>query len=135
MARKVDFKKALRDTREGVDKTIRATALDMFKDIVLRTPVDTGRLRGNWQVSYGNPIKTETDTVDKSESGSVVMGLAANTLNRSNLNFETIWFSNNLPYAERIENGYSRQQPQGMVKVTILEYQPLLEKYARINKI
>jgi hypothetical protein len=40
--------------------------------------------------------------------------------------YENCYIQNNLPYAERLENGWSKQAPHGMVKITLYE---LAEKY------
>ena len=78
----------------------RAIGLDMFGRIVKRTPVDTGRLRNNWQITEN-----------------VQLG-------------QKLYITNNLPYAERIEDGYSQQAPAGMVKVTINEFDSIVNSAA-----
>jgi len=36
-----------------------------------------------------------------------------------------IYLTNNLPYAQRLEEGYSQQAPAGMVALTIQEFQAI----------
>ncbi len=88
-------------------------ALETLRRIVMKTPVDTGRARGNWQ--------TTIDTVPDAEkfSGNPV-GDGANIITASQP-FVAIYISNNLPYIERLEDGYSAQAPNGMVGLTIEE--------------
>jgi len=57
------------------------------------------------------------------------------TVKRYNLSDDSIWFTNNLPYADRVENGWSTQRPQGMVRSTVKMFKPLIESIARIEKI
>lgn len=38
--------------------------------------------------------------------------------------------TNNLPYAERLEYGWSNQAPQGMVRVNVARFNTLLEEEA-----
>ena len=39
--------------------------------------------------------------------------------------------TNSLPYAIRVENGYSTQAPAGMVKVTVVQFQNFIAKAAK----
>jgi len=93
-------------------------AFDLFRKIILKTPVDTGRARGNWQMNVGTPLKNEKDTADRNGSGTVQNGFA-NLLSLSP--FQTIFITNNVQYIGSLENGRSRQAPKGMVKVSIAE--------------
>lgn len=40
----------------------------------------------------------------------------------------TYYFCNNLPYAQALEDGWSRQAPYGMVALTTLEFQSIVEQ-------
>jgi len=79
----------------------RAVSLEMFSRIVVRTPVDTGRLRGHWQISPNIMLGKKT------------------------------YISNNLPYAIPIEDGHSKQAPTGMVKVTVAEFGSIVRDAAK----
>jgi hypothetical protein len=81
----------------------RALVLDIFRNIQIRTPVDTGRARGNWQVEFNG---TQEATI-----------------------------YNNLPYIERLENGWSQQAPAGFVRVTLSEFERKLNQAARDNQL
>lgn len=76
-----------------------------------------GRFRGNWQVSFNAPITSEIDRIDKSGQETLDAGEAV----FSGLELDsvtTIWFSNNVPYARRLELGWSNQAPNGMIRIT-----------------
>ena len=110
-------------------KVTRGIALDLFSRIILRTPVDTGRLRGNWFVSIEEPIKNTTEGFDK--SGASALTSALSTVNKMKLG-QKIYLTNNLPYASAIENGHSQgQAPQGMVKVTINEFKRIVKVHSK----
>jgi hypothetical protein len=36
------------------------------------------------------------------------------------------YITNNVPYIDRLERGSSKQQPSGMVRVTVLEFRPIV---------
>ena len=93
-------------------------ALQGLSGVVLKTPVDTGRARGNWQVTTGNPATGELDTTDKGGNGTMSNG---NGTIASAEPFDVVYIANNLPYIERLEHGHSQQAPQGMLELTFQE--------------
>jgi hypothetical protein len=47
---------------------------------------------------------------------------------------DVVHMANNLPYARRLEDGWSKQAPAGMVKLTVQRWQPIAnEIIARIG--
>ena len=45
------FKLNLAKATKASEKVARSALTELFSSIVISTPVDTGRLRGNWQIS------------------------------------------------------------------------------------
>lgn len=103
--------------------TFRGTALGLFSRIVLRTPVKSGRLRGNWQTQINSAPDSMLDVEDKTGSG--VINEAFKKMAKVKLG-DSIFFINNLPYALPIEDGSSLQAPAGMVKVTVAEFKAIV---------
>lgn len=95
------------------EKVIRGTLLSFTGRVIKETPVDTGRLRGNWQSSLNVPEQTELQIEDR--SGGNAIASAKSATERLEIG-DIFWFTNNLPYARRIEEGYSQQAPQGMLR-------------------
>lgn len=97
----------------AVEQVARATIIDLFTAIIYDTPVDTGRLQGNWQTTIGQPAVGELDR--NGPAGATVEILT--TVREPDVYF----FTNNLPYAERIEfDGWSHTKaPAGMVRINI----------------
>ncbi len=87
-------------------------SLDLLSKIILKTPVDTGRLRNSWFLSDGQP---------SSGTGSAGTTPQMNVTATFTTPFESSWIVNNLPYANRIEFGHSSQAPAGMVRISIAE--------------
>lgn len=96
----------------------RNISLRALRGIVRRTPVDTGRARGNWQTSVGAPADGVLYVDDKTGDGANARGDNATD---GLPPFTTVWISNNLPYIEPLENGHSKQQPNGMVGATLAD--------------
>ena len=81
--------------------------------IINKTPYLTGLARSNWFSKlndYSDEKTTETRAKLKRKKE------AAETAKRFKLG-GFITLTNNLPYIERLENGWSKQAPVGMVKV------------------
>lgn len=130
---------------KAMTKTFRGTALSLFSKIVIRTPVGNpslwkskppkgyvgGRLRGNWQVSLRKFPGGTIGGAD--EAGSKTISKGKSAVNAAKLG-DIIYISNNLPYAGVIENGSSTQAPQGMVRVTVAEFQAVVDANVRKAK-
>lgn len=100
---------------------MRRTALDALTRIVLKTPVDTGRARGNWFVQIGGAGDMVTETTDKAGGPTIALGDAVIGSYRQRDDLPVISIYNNLPYINRLEHGWSKQAPNGMVSVTVAE--------------
>ncbi len=123
--------KALREFEE----LRKAVIFELFVSVILDTPVDSGRLRGNWQVSVesfsgGELTFTKTDPGQESKSSAEIKSPRGPvTLDRVKAvesvslrgrvdSDKTVFLTNNLPYAYRIEyDGWSHTKaPKGMVR-------------------
>lgn len=94
-------------------------ALDLLRRIVFRTPVDTGRARGNWQVNLGRALEQSLAQVDK--NGVVSLAQGASVISSATLPYGLITIFNNVNYITFLEGGSSRQAPSGMVSLSIAE--------------
>lgn len=106
--------------KDQINAAARALALDLFSAMMVRSPVDTGRFRGNWQIQISAAAQAQIERFDK--SGQAVILEEAQKLLAYRLG-QTITMRNNVPYSVRLEYGYSGQAPNGMVRVTIAEAQ------------
>lgn len=120
------------DIRERLNQAVRKVALEMFTQVILASPVDTGRFRGNWQVEIGIIPQGVLEINDKSGTATISAATAkANNLKAG----QTIFLVNNLPYARALEFGHSQQAPNGMVRLAVQRFRPILNKVVReLNK-
>lgn len=88
--------------RELVTQVAAKLALLALTRVVERTPVDTGRLRGAWQVTIGQPASTETGSRDPRGESTVQNG--QKTILEAPPFAKTI-IANPVPYAQLIEFG------------------------------
>jgi hypothetical protein len=108
----------------------RKSTLDVFRAVVLKTPVDTGRAKGNWQVSHGAPDTSLTERKDTTPLGKIGAEMAAVVQKADVLPVGGVnYLSNSLPYIVRLEHGWSKAQaPAGMVRISALEYEDYVRK-------
>lgn len=91
-------------------------ALRVFNNLVLTTPVDTGRARANWLPTVGAPANYTVEATNP--LGAVNLALSifnANTVP----NFPTLYIANNLDYIESLNNGSSKQAPANFVELAL----------------
>ena len=94
----VPFERLADDIEQEVDRKYRAFWLVLFNNVNILSPILTGRYRSSHCMSVGSPSLSEYGTGFVSPpSGLPTMSIA-----------------NNLPYAERLENGWSGQAPSGV---------------------
>jgi hypothetical protein len=123
-----EFAKA---TNRTMTQTLTGAVLELGTRMVVKSPVDTGRFRGQWQIGDGGPDTRTDSPFDKKPLGSPP---GPETFARWQDQLEgvlpgtVIYITNSLPYARRLEYGYSqRQAPTGVVRVTITEWQQIVE--------
>jgi hypothetical protein len=82
------------------------------RELVRRTPVDTGRARTNWLGTVGEPANFSTSSTDYAAG----QAEALRSIDRFKLADKTIYLTNNLTYIQELEDGKSAQAPRGMAK-------------------
>ena len=107
---------------------IKKAFIGLSTDIIMDTPVLSGRLRNNWMVSVNKGSNETTERTGNESIGRV---------NAVKFKLgDTLYLTNNLPYAERIEfglypipsktgktvNGFSAKSPQGMCRKNIIKW-------------
>lgn len=105
------------------------------RTIAKRLPLKAGRgyvggaLRGSWQVTVSAPAGSDIQRVDPSGNSTIAAGTSAVTGIRVG---PAVYIVSNKPYARRIEfEGWSKQAPAGMVRVTAAEFSLIVDEQAR----
>lgn len=111
----------------NLDRVTRETLMLATQGVVMRSPVDTGRFRANWQFGAGAIDFTTSDQVDP--SGAISIAKVQAQLGAVNAG-GVYYLTNSLPYAYRLEyEGWSAQAPAGMVRVTLAGLQGAIDDY------
>lgn len=119
-ARTLSLGDQLREYAKVVNKRIdyvhRNLGMVLFTAIVYDTPVDIGLARGSWWPSKGSPVMGGPTRIDK--SGQKVVADIQREVMSAKLR-DVLFMVNNVPYIEALEYGWSKQSPEGMVRINV----------------
>lgn len=128
---KVQCQKFAEKIDVNLSTVVRRISAQIYSDIVKAWPVDTGYSRRNWQVSANTPLEGLIGEPPKKGQSGVLEPLytpdGANTalpLAKGDLD---VWIVNNVEYAEALENGHSKQAPNGCVRIAVASAEAEME--------
>jgi hypothetical protein len=126
---------------------VRKILLDVATSLVYKSPVGDadywqsaapkgyagGRFRANWQ--FGADAPNIVITEDTDANGSATLGRIAASI-PDKASGRVHYITNSLPYARRIEDGWShRQAPRGVVGLTVIEFSDFVARASlELNK-
>ncbi len=109
---------------DDLQKIVKKLALQVLQGVVLKTPVDSGRARGNWMVAINDVpqgfIEIGKFTRDEATDFALSRGIP---IVESSKPYTAISIANNVPYIGVLEFGSSKQSPEGMLRVTLANIQ------------
>lgn len=126
-------------TQKTMGTVSRKIVLEVGRRLVMRSPVGDakfwkspapvgyvgGRFRGNWQHGFNAKPSGEIDVQGK---GTAAVSIRAITKGATEHGTGVHFILNNLPYAQAIENGHSKQAPQGVVALTVVEFDQIVRQ-------
>jgi len=105
---------------------VRRSWLQLVREVVLGTPVDKGTARGSWQSTTDAPASGQRLVEDPSGGGSIGRAVAVFSAAGAGV----WWLASNLPYIRRLEYGWSKQAPGGMVRLAAARFTQNVERAA-----
>jgi hypothetical protein len=132
-----DINKFVVKCKDNSHKVVRKTLFDIGKSLVERSPVGDpstwkndpppgysgGHFRANWQLGMGSIPSGILDLKDK--NGTATIKAIQGSIPKEAAGF-AYFIANNLPYAQALEDGHSGQAPFGMVALTQVEFQNII---------
>lgn len=112
-----------RDLRQFTERTVKRLALNINRELIVRTPIDTGWARANWVPNIGTPVLETAGTREQAESGRIDLGPRESGLAAIATSYTLgpeIHQTNNVPYIQLLNAGSSKQAPAGFVQAAIL---------------
>jgi hypothetical protein len=127
----------LKEAPQWIDGVTRKVVIEVGNRAVMRSPVGDadywinpappgyvgGRFRANWQYGFASAPPGVVDAVDPS-GGMTIANIVADSTGARGVHYVV----NNLPYAQRIEDGWSRQAPTGIVSLLELEFPEIVRR-------
>jgi hypothetical protein len=122
---------------QQMEKLLRVAVLETDSRLKQASPVDTGRFRVSWQVgenaagSYDGGPQQEPSNADRSKTsppGGLIVPLRRMNYQQEKLG-NVYSVHNNLPYAEPLANGSSKQAPAGWVQGIAKD----IQTFVRVN--
>ena len=87
---------AIADFQRKINQTVRLISEDLFETVKRKTPIKSGRARRTWKMRQVSQVRAAT--------GNNVYEI-----------------KNTQPYIDRLDNGYSKQAPEGITRPAFRE--------------
>lgn len=138
----LDMQKFTKKAKGNIDLAVKRTVAGVADSVVMMSPVGDasywktpapagyvgGRFRGNWDYGFNVAPSKQYPTIDA--GGSVSIGrVESGMIGKPAAGVHYI--ANNLPYAQRLEEGWSSQAPHGFVQLTVLKFQSIVDEAAK----
>ncbi|WP_256577679.1 MULTISPECIES: HK97 gp10 family phage protein [unclassified Pseudomonas] len=120
------------DALEAIEQALQDVVIQIGQSLISLSPVDTGRFKGNWQLTQGGPADHSLITTDPEGTealAKLIAGAGALTLG------ESVYIVNTLIYAIPLEYGHSQKAPSGMVRVTLDRFQQIVDDVVRARQV
>jgi hypothetical protein len=101
---------------------MREVVVDLYTGIVQDTPYLTGRSKASWTIGIGAPIFIDQgkDWFSGAQAAeAIAFGHVVKLASLDENPFQKVFLANGVPYIDRLEEGSSRQAPDGMVALNI----------------
>ena len=138
----LDLQKFAKKTNANTELLVKSVVAGVAESIVEMSPVGDatawaspppkgytgGRFRGNWDYGFNITPRTEFDVIDK--TGAISLNRVDTGMIGKKMAGNVHYIANNLPYAQRLEDGWSNQAPSGMVRLTAIKWQSIVDEQA-----
>jgi hypothetical protein len=98
--------------RALVSRACKELVLEIVKELIKSTPVDTGHARANWVPSIGEPFASEVGDASAQQAG-------ITTVLTFKLGDGVLYVSSNVPYITALNYGHSQQAPAMFVEAAV----------------
>lgn len=126
MADDPQIKAIVRGLERLAERVIIKITLDVTANLIETTPVDTGWARANWVPAIGSKFEADLSKVKATVAGATAaaatqQGAIAAVAVGYKLAMGRVFISNNVPYINRLNDGWSNQAPKAFVQRAIVK--------------
>ena len=118
-------------TAKKSELLFKKVCFDLSNSIIMDTSVLSGRARGNWQPDI-NSIQNDVLEIEDKSGNATVTKVASQTNNLKLGQYFTL--TNNLPYILRLEYGWSKKSPNGMLGINVMRFQQFVNQANKESK-
>jgi hypothetical protein len=115
-------------TRRNVAQVMQMATVEFYRQVIISTPVDTGRARNGWNITIQAPSMTVPPEGKYSMPNIEEHGLSTII---SVTPEQVIYITNRVPYIENLNKGSSRQAPARFVELAAERVQRGIKALAR----
>lgn len=122
----------IEETETKIDEVLQTIVLKIGNSVVTLSPVDTGRFKGNWQLSIDTGTSASILRYDQEGTATLAdMAKKVNTFTAGQI----AYIQNHVLYGQDLEQGYSPQarDPDGMVMVTEVKFLRIVDEAVRLH--
>lgn len=119
-----ELRRAMESVGNGAETVLKGISFEVFKGLQIRTPWETRRAAGGWNMSLNRPSEW------KPPEGGSYYSLQNINLNRITLRTE-VNISNNVEYITPLDEGWSRRASTGIVNYVLARSGPVLAELIR----
>jgi hypothetical protein len=121
----------IEETETKIDETLQTIVLKIGENVVRLSPVDTGRFKGNWQLSIDTGSTASLVREDK--EGFATLSEIASKVNKFTAG-QVAYLQNHVLYGHDLEYGSSKQAPDGVVRITEALFTRIVNEAIALNK-
>ena len=117
-----------RITRKNVSKVMQIATVEFYRQVIIATPVDTGRARNGWNITVGTPSE-----IIPPEGNYAMPNIAQHGYETiiSVSPDQVIYITNRVHYIEKLNKGSSKQAPAMFVELSAGRVQSGVAKLVR----
>lgn len=115
------------ETIEAADEILQIITFKIGESVVVLSPVDTGRFKGNWQLTINSG--SDMSLLREDQTGAATLSDMARTVRALSIG-QVAYIQNHVLYGFDLEHGSSPQarDPDGMVLVTAAKFNQIVQQ-------
>lgn len=119
------------EVEQKIDDVLQTVVMRIGTTLVTLSPVDTGRFKGNWQLSIDST--TSASLLRQDPDGYATLAEMSSKVNGFTAG-QVAYLQNHVLYGHDLEYGSSKQAPDGVVRITAMRFQRIVEEAVLLHK-
>lgn len=134
----------IEDTEQRIDDCLQTIVFKLGESVVTLSPVDTGRFKGNWQLSIDSTSSASLMREDPEgvaaladiarKVNTFTAGQVAYIQNHVLYGYDLEYGTYRGPTAKVTDEGFSRQAPNGMLRITEAKFARIVNEAVALHR-